>query len=209
MKTAPHGAPFCIAVSTTATAAHRPLSDGAFTTPLTIPCARLRDRAAHPVCLQTQPCHVPSHKRGPRCPSRSTAFVRPTMCRNPRLAISCRHVGHLCTIWGDRPFGWLVNHDQIRVAHQRAAHGQHLLFTTGQNRRLDIGAASRGFQNISNMFCIDQRPAPSFWPGLRPSVRFCAWSDQGKISRFSGTYPMPMLAISKRLLAGDFLTSET
>ena len=89
------------------------------------------------------------------------------------------------TISGARPFERLVEQQQARVEHQRAADREHLLLAARQLR----AEVRRGAPRAAG---TSRRRAPaSTAPAARPAVRFSSTVSDLKMLRSCGTQPMP------------------
>ena len=85
---------------------------------------------------------------------------------------------HLLDQLGGEAFGRLVDHDQVGIAHQRAAHGEHLLLAARQHAGGDCPGARRGWETARNMSSKFQRP--NLPARFSPSSRFCRTVSAGK-----------------------------
>src|SRR5262249_1420455 len=47
--------------------------------------------------------------------------------------------------------GWLVDHDEIGISHQRSTHGQHLLLAAGQDAAWRVGSLLQQWENAKHV----------------------------------------------------------
>ena len=103
--------------------------------------------------------------------------------------------------------GRLVNHHQIGVPHQRAAHGQHLLLAARHHRRLDIRAFAEVREHIEHVL---HRPAACaiLLAGFQPKDKVLPRGQPRKDIAVFGHIADAQVGHFKRLFTGDFLTAE-
>ena len=103
----------------------------------------------------------------------------------PRRAISSSRRRDLLDQLGRQALGRLVDDDEVGVAHQRAAHGEHLLLAARQDAGL-IGLALAQVREQPEH--VVEGPAAELAGALQPELEvLLARSGAGKIWRSSGT----------------------
>jgi hypothetical protein len=111
----------------------------------------------------------------------------------PRLRTSCRKLADLFDDLGRQAFGGFVDHDQVRVAHQRAAQGQHLLLAAGEHA---AGRVVAFLEAREQRVHVVDAPAPDGARVLDAQHQVLAHRQVGKDVAVFGTRPMPRRAIS-------------
>ena len=103
----------------------------------------------------------------------------------PRRAIVSEQLAHELHHLRREALGRLVDHDEVGIAHQRAADRQHLLLAARQHAAGRVGALAQQRKERKRVLATSGRPVPV--GPFMPRSRFSRTVRSGKIARSSGT----------------------
>jgi hypothetical protein len=104
-----------------------------------------------------------------------------------------------------QPFGRLVHHDQMGIAHQRAADGQHLLLAAGEDAAGIVGALPQRGEHREH---VVDRPASGAARVLGAEEQILADGERGEDVAVLGHVPQTLTRDDVRRQAADLLVPE-